>query len=179
MSNVLGLWKRQARAQTPNLSGDTFAHGNEWDKNVQKTNLQTIPSQLWGDTSQGFFLLLLLKCMRENAYACVTVQKSRMLCVRLGTQVRGSRQGMNGKLVPPNDSAEAPLVWDICDQPAKSTYILFTTCTGTTSQQPSIIKTMEEKGSQISLLFDKWRNLNWIYSFLKVTQGCVLEAIKE
>lgn len=34
-------------------------------------------------------------------------------------------QGMNGKLVPPKDSAEALLVRDICDQSAKSTYILF------------------------------------------------------
>lgn len=123
MANGFSLWEGQPRAQIPNLSGDTSAHVMKM-RVIQ--NLPTIPSQLWGDKSQGFLLVLLLRCLRGKFLglfrrAAVYI---RMLLPGL-VYTAQEEQGTNGKLVPPKDPAEAPSVWDICDQFAKSTYILF------------------------------------------------------
>lgn len=180
MSEVLGLWKRQ----TPNLSADRCAHIMEMSE-TEVFRKQTCQQSLlsFGEICHSAFFYFSLNVWGENVLACVIVQRSTSFHqdvpdVPVLVYTDQEEQGMNGKLVPPKDSAGAPLVWDTCGQ-LQRVHIYFFTCTGTTAQQPSTIKTMEEKGDQISFLFEKWIKLNSIYFFLKVTQGCLPKAIKE
>lgn len=158
MSEVLSLWKRQPRAQTPDLSADRFAHIMEMSE-IEVFKKQTCQQSLlsFREMSQHVFLLLLLKCMRGECLGLCDCSEEHQFtpgCSVCACVHRPGGAGHEWKLVPPKDSAGAPLVWDICDQLQRVHTYLFT-CTGTTVQQPSTIKTMEEKANQISLLFDK------------------------
>ena len=100
MSKAASAWPLEKTTQSPNTKSLRWwlcsCHESEQVRSVQKTNLQTIPSKLWGDISRGFFLLLLLKCMKGQCLGLRTCSEEQQFtsgCALLCScaQARGSR----------------------------------------------------------------------------------------
>lgn len=121
--NTASAWPLEKTTQSINTKSIMWWLCSCHVRSVQKTNMQTITSKFWGDISWGFFFLFLLKCMEGECLGscdCSIQQQFTSECAHI---LRWGKQGMIRELVPQKDSAQAPLVRNIRNQPVKEKYI--------------------------------------------------------